>query len=283
MNYVSAMQFGLNKTGKTKYKNKLLCEIHKLMVDTEPDSHAGEFRKDYLLPGKTVVRTNMDPMYYPTAPEYITVVMRDLEEFVNRIDEMDAIIRAAMVHYQIETISPFTSGNDRIARILTYMILTDKEIFTRPLFCLSHYLYLNKIEYKDRIDVPRYRRDYEQWIKFFTKSIIFAVSNSLEILKNWFQLRENNLHRIEASGTSVKAIKSIYDAIERFPIFDVSTIAKEAGVSYNTGVAALKALIDLQIVKQTNCMKRNRDYAYEGFLNCFLGNDMLRLSERGGI
>ena len=64
--------------------------------------------------------------------------------------------------------------------------------------------------------------DYEQWIKFFIKAIIFAAGDSLERIKNWLCIREKNLKKIEGSGKTVKAIKTVYDVIERYPIIDVN-------------------------------------------------------------
>lgn len=227
--------------------------------------------------GRVMISTNRTPLYYPTAPEHFPVVLKDLETFICRIDGFDAIIKTALAHYQLETISPFISLNGRIARILTYLMLTDKKILTSPLICLSHYLCLSKVEYKDRIETLHIKCDYVQWIKFFVKSVIYAANDSIERIKNWLQVRESNLQKIEVCGKPIKAIKLFYKAIERFPIFDIGTVAQTAGVSYNTGVATIKILSDLGIVKQINQVARNRDYAYIGFLNCFFDEDMFSI------
>jgi len=275
INHTSAMRLGLDRVQKNKYSNRLLCEIHSIMTKDIENADRGTFRNKLMIPGKLVVSTNTTPTYYPTAPEHFPAALSDLERFIRRVDEFDAMLKTALSFYQFETIRPFVIGNGMIARMLTYLVLFDNKLITRPLACFSHFLSFNKMEYKDRMELLHRRRDYEQWAKFFIRSIIYAVNDSLAMIKSWLCLRKNNLAKIEASGTSVKAIKPLYDVIERFPVFDINTIARETGISYNTGAAAVKRMSELKIVRQTNKMTRNRDYAYVDFLNCFFSEDML--------
>lgn len=272
-NYVSAISHSLEKVKTTHYKNTLLLDIHKelnLRESTNPET----FRAEYTTIGKIKVITNGFPTYNPTAPAQLSDAMRDMEKFIRRDDDIDILIKVALAHYQFETIHPFMSGNGRVGRILPYLILADKKILTRPLLCLSHYLNLNKTEYFDRMDLLHRQCDYEQWVKFFIRAVLFAVDDSLQRIKEWLIVRESNLNKIQESGKTVKSIKSLYDCVERQPIFDIRTIVKQVGISYNTGASAIRTLTGLEIVQQINHMERNRDYACLGFLNCFIGKDM---------
>jgi ribosomal protein S25 len=112
--------------------------------------------------------------------------------------------------------------------------------------------------------------EYEQWIKFFIQSIIFAAADSLERIKKWLLIREMNLKKIKESGKTVKAIEKTLDIIELYPIIDVNTLAEKVGISYNTGAVALRLLSELGIVHQSNRLERNRDYANTEFLKCFV-------------
>ena len=275
LNHVSAMRLGLERMQKNKFSNNLLCEIHGMITKDKKNASSGTFRDNLTIPGKFVVSTNIAPAYYPTAPEHFPAALRNLEIFISRVDDFDVMLKTALNFYQFETISPFVTCNGMIARMLTYIVLFEKKLITRPLACFSHYLSFNKIEYKDRMEMLHRQQDYEQWVKFFIRSIIYAANDSLAMIKSWLCLRKNNLNKIEASGTSVKAIKPLYEVIERFPIFDINSIARETYISYNTAAVAVKILSDLKIVRQTNKMTRNRDYAYVDFLNCFLSEEML--------
>ena len=273
---ISAMKYGLEKITEAHYNNTLLCDIHKGIMKSNCGEDIGQYRTKQIFLGNYV--TNAEH-YNPTAPDDISAAMSDVEKFINKTDNFDVLIKAALAHYQFETIHPFVSGNGRIGRIFSYLILSDKKILTRCIICLSHYLNINKVEYIDRMkSLQNLNCDYEQWIKFFVKAVIFTADDSLNKIKNWLYIREKNTKKLEDSDITVKSIKKIYDIVEMHPIIDVNTLAEKAGISYNTGASALKLLNKLGIMKQSNNMERNRDYAYVEFLNCFIGEDILPLS-----
>ena len=262
----STMKYGLDKAAISQYKNSLLCEMHKELVSQDRDANCGCFRKKQIFLSRAVTNSEQ---YNPTAPNDIPAAMRDLEKFIQRNDNFDATIKAALAHYQIETIHPFMTGNGRIGRILTYLILSGMQILTRPILCLSQYLYYNRVDYIDRMERLRQIYDYEQWIKFFIKSVIFAASDSLERIKKWLAIRETNFNKVQGCGKRIKAIEKTFDIIELYPIIDVNLLSEKAAISYNTAATTLKLLCDLQIVKKSNHLERNRDYANIDFLNCF--------------
>lgn len=273
--YISAITKGLEQVRSVQYKNELLCEVHKELDFKDDCSIKGEFRKDYASIEKIMVITNVTPMYNPTSPTQIANCMKDLEKFVNRDDEIDILIKVALAHYQFETIHPFSAGNGFVGRILPYLILADKKILTRPLVCLSHFLRLNKVEYIDRMEALRHKCDYEQWIKFYIKAIIFAADDSLKKIKKWLQIRAKNQTAIDRSAKSIKAIQSFYVSIEQYFIFDIKTISEQVGVSYNTGMTATKQLAELGIVRQINKVERYRNFACVDFIDCFTDKDWL--------
>jgi Fic family protein len=269
--YVSVMKYGLDKTCASTYRNTLLCQMHGKLIHPSGDSFSGQFRKEQIFLGnKTFIADTKQ--YNPAAPSDISSTMRALEKFIQRDDDLDVTIKMALAHYQFETIHPFMTGNGRIGRILSYLILLNMKVLTRPIFCLSQYLLLNKVEYIDRMEHLRKVQDYGQWIKFFIKSIIYAASDSLERINNWLQVREVNLERIEAYGKTVKSLTAAFNAIELHPIIDVNTLAEKTGVSYNTGAAMIKTLMDWDIVSVSSGMERYREYANADFLNCFIND-----------
>jgi len=267
--YVSVMNYGLNKMNTSQYISKLLCEMHKRLIHQNTDKYSGHFRKEQVFLGKAL--TNME-QYLPTAPIHIHAAMRDLENFIQSKDNFDAVIKMALAHYQFETIHPFMTGNGRIGRILSYLILSNMKIITRPILCLSQYLQLSKLEYIDRMERLRQICEYEQWVKFFIKSITYAAADSLERIKKWLAVRELNLKKIKDCGKTVKAIEKTFDILELYPIIDVNTLAEKTTISYNTAAATLKLFSEMGIVHQSNSLERNRDYANSDFIQCFLSD-----------
>jgi Fic family protein len=53
----------------------------------------------------------------------------------------------------------------------------------KPLLNLSYYFKLHHQEYYDRLNFVREKGDYEQWIAFFLKGIIWTANSALENIK----------------------------------------------------------------------------------------------------
>ena len=123
--YASAMILGLEKLKTAQYNNALLCEIHKALMNAHNEEGYGQFRTEEVFIGKVMVMSNAAPTYNPTSPNHLPRALRDLEKFICRNDDIDPLINAALAHYQFETIHPFLSGNGRVGRILSYLILAD--------------------------------------------------------------------------------------------------------------------------------------------------------------
>lgn len=66
--------------------------------------------------------------------------MSDLEKYINADDDLDVLIRAALIHYQFETIHPFLDGNGRVGRLLITLFLMEKRVLSTPALYISYFL-----------------------------------------------------------------------------------------------------------------------------------------------
>ena len=72
--------------------------------------------------------------------------MANLEKYINDdLDDLDPLIRLAVIHYQFETIHPFYDGNGRTGRIMNVLYLTHKKLLDLPILYLSAYIIKNKV------------------------------------------------------------------------------------------------------------------------------------------
>ena len=93
-------------------------------------------------------------IFVPPPPENVESLMKDLLEFANR-DDVPALVQAAIVHAQFETIHPFVDGNGRIGRALVNAILRRRKITSRVVVPIASFLVANREAYFNDLNAYR--------------------------------------------------------------------------------------------------------------------------------
>ena len=96
---------------------------------------------------------------------------RLLENYIHYEEQTDAIIMAALIHYQFEMIHPFIDGNGRIGRLLTLLFLMDQGVILQPVLSLSKNLMSSSFKYFTSIASVEVYGAYEKWVKYFLQQL----------------------------------------------------------------------------------------------------------------
>jgi len=267
INYVKATQYALKRLERLPLCCRLIREIHEVLMENVrgQDKIPGEFRhsQSWIGPANCSLK---DARYIPPNVEDMQTAMFDLEKYINEDVDYDPLIRAALIHYQFETIHPFLDGNGRIGRLLIFLYLMEQRLIEKPVIYVSYFLKKNQIEYYDRISEVRRTGNFEQWIRFFLEAVSKAASDSLEAIRQLSVLHDTNVEKLPKTTRSKDNLRAVFDYIEQYPIIDIKRTAKELEVSYNTVAAAVRKLVELGILQETTNAARNRVFAYEEYL-----------------
>lgn len=267
INYVKATQYALKRLERLPLYCRLIREIHEVLMENVrgQDKTPGEFRhsQNWIGPANCSLK---DARYIPPNVEDMQTAMSDLEKYINENVDYDPLIRAALIHYQFETIHPFLDGNGRIGRLLILLYLMEQRLIEKPVIYISYFLKKNQIEYYDRISEVRRTGNFEQWIRFFLEAVSKAASDSLEAIRQLSVLHDTNVEKLPKTTRSKDNLRAVFDYIEQYPIIDIKRTAKELEVSYNTVAAAVRKLVELGILQETTNAARNRVFAYEEYL-----------------
>ena len=267
INYVKATQYALKRLERLPLCCRLIREIHEVLMENVrgQDKTPGEFRhsQNWIGPANCSLK---DARYIPPNVEDMQTAMSDLEKYINENVDYDPLIRAALIHYQFETIHPFLDGNGRIGRLLILLYLMEQRLIEKPVIYISYFLKKNQIEYYDRISEVRRTGNFEQWIRFFLEEVSKSASDSLEAIRQLSVLHDTNVEKLPKTTRSKDNLRAVFDYIEQYPIIDIKRTAKELEVSYNTVAAAVRKLVELGILQETTNAARNRVFAYEEYL-----------------
>lgn len=160
VNYVKATQFALGRLREMPLCGRLLREVHEVLMGgvRGQEKNPGEFRRsqNWIGPGGGSLR---DARYVPPNVEDMAEAISDLERFINEPSPLDPLVRAALIHYQFETIHPFLDGNGRVGRLLILLYLMECGLVSKPAIYISYFLKRNQVEYYDRMMEVRKRGD----------------------------------------------------------------------------------------------------------------------------
>jgi Fic family protein len=120
----------------------------------------------------------------PQSETEIRDLLKNLEEYMNNMeDEIDPLIKMALIHYQFESIHPFYDGNGRTGRILNVLYLILNNLLDSPILYLSNYINKNKSDYYKLFTEFRENNNYEDWIIYILKGIEETSKNTIELIK----------------------------------------------------------------------------------------------------
>ncbi|MDW7674626.1 MAG: Fic family protein [Bacillota bacterium] len=268
INYIKASQYAKERLNTLPISNRLFKEIHEiLMQDVRGgEKNPGEFRRsqNWIGPQGSNLK---NARYIPPNVEDMIEGMSDLEKFINEEDAMDPLIKSGLAHYQFETIHPFLDGNGRIGRLLITLFLIEKNILSRETLYISYFFKRNRIEYYDRLMEVRLKGNFEQWVKFFLLAVYESAEDAINTINELAKLHDKNYQIIEKlQKRGSETVKKVFKYLESNPIIDIQKTSAALGISYNAVATAVKKLIDLGILRQTENVRRNRVFAYEEYL-----------------
>lgn len=268
VNYIKATEFAITRLQTLPLCNHLIKETHAVLMKgvRGQEKNPGEFRYSQNWIGGQG-STLKNARYIPPSPDDMQNAMSDLEKYINTDDDLDALIQAALIHYQFETIHPFLDGNGRVGRLLITLFLMDKGILTTPALYISYFLKKNRVEYYDRMTEVRTKGNYEQWIIFFLQAIMESAGDATSTIDELITLHDTNTSVISKLGRASKNTMLVFDYLESNPIIDIGKTAEALSITFNTASSAVRRLVDAGILVQTGGGGRNRTFAYEAYLD----------------
>ena len=269
INSVRAINFAIQRMEELPLCNRLIRETHAVLMDSVRggEKTPGEFRvsQNWIGGAGSTLKT---ARYIPPNPQDMTDCLSALERFMNDDDGMDPLIKAALLHYQFETIHPFLDGNGRIGRLLITLFLMKENVLSSPVLYLSCFLKLNRIEYYDRMSEVRKAGNYEQWIKFFLRGVAETAEDATETIDRLNALHQKDEAKlVDVPTRSRQNIMKLFAYIERNPIIETVKTAAALGLSRNGTANYIATLCDKNILKYSAKSGKALVFAYAEYLN----------------
>lgn len=244
-NYIAALKKGFELiSDKQLLTNKIILAIQEALEDNK----AG-FRK---LPGTELKNAKTGEVVYtpPQKNEDILNLMSNLERYINDSDfqDIDSLIKMAVIHFQFESIHPFYDGNGRTGRIINILYLILEDLQSLPILYLSNYIINNKSDYYRLIQEVRDHNQWEEWILFMIKGVETTAKETTDLILRMKELMHEFKNRLRDNYKFYS--QDLLNNLFKHPYTKIEFIVEDLGVSRLTASNYLNKLSEDGILKK---------------------------------
>lgn len=272
-NYIQAINFAIGELRTLPLSNRLLQNTHAVLLQGVRGRHKqpGEFRISQNWIGVSLKHAAFIPPHHEHVPE----LMSDLEKFMHN-DQIHVphVIKAALIHYQFETIHPFLDGNGRLGRLLIVLYLVDFGILHKPALYLSDFFERHKGEYYDQLMAVRTTNKLEAWLQFFMLGLRETAQHSIQVFKDILKLKEQIESEVlvtfnpKRRSNAHTLIRYLYGS----PVVTIKAVKQLLQTQTNTAAALIRDLVTLGILRELTGLKKNRLFIFEPYVRLFRRN-----------
>jgi len=194
--YLEASRLAFELARTLPISQRLILQVHETLLRgvRGEERSPGQLRHSPVWVGQSGA-TPDNATYVPPLPHHLADLLTDWEQFVNEDGRsMPALLHAALMHYQFETIHPFLDGNGRIGRLLINLLLMERGRVSQPLLYLSSYFETHRRDYYDRLQGVRERADIDSWLRFFFEAVRAQATDAVNRSRRLVEIRERYRH-----------------------------------------------------------------------------------------
>jgi Fic family protein len=260
MNYVAAAERGFELIRELPICVRMLDELQLILVrGTRGEmSDAGGLRQTQVFIGERELGIEHSRFVPVPEGQLLQDGVSEWEKWINREDDqIPLLVKAAVGHYQFETLHPFSDGNGRLGRLVVVLQLMEADTLAYPVLNLSPWLKVRKDEYKSMLRDVSLTGDFDPWVRFFATAVQAQASDMVQRIEELLAVREGLLRTVKEHRRHGFVVDIIEDLIGHLSLTP-STTAERHGVTYNTANDAFSKLESMGILREITGAKYGR-------------------------
>ena len=236
-NYRTALWHGYKLIKEKEFLSiNMIVEIQELI-----ETNRAGIRKT---PGTVLKNDATGEIVYtpPSGEQEILMLLSNLEKYINEdYDNIDPLVKLAVIHYQFEAIHPFYDGNGRTGRIINVLYLVLKELLDSPILYLSKFIIRNKTSYYNLIKEVTVKGQWKNWILYILQGIEETSEETLSLIKKISDLLEDTAKEMKEKVPKIYS-KELIDLLFYEFYTKISYIEEGLDVSRKTASNYLSTL-----------------------------------------
>lgn len=280
-NYVDAMNRAVESLKELPLSLRLLRDTHAILLSGARGENKtpGEFRRSQNWIGGT---SPADAAFVPPHQDDMPDLLSDMESFWHSdAIKVPHLIRAAITHYQFETIHPFQDGNGRIGRLLIPLYLISNGLLNKPSLYLSAHLERNRDSYYDSLTRVRSSNDIGHWCRFFLQAMVDTARNGKATFEKILALRRELDQSVFSLGRRAEKAQQLIRYLYGNPAVTIPQVEEILQINRNPARALVAGLEEINVLEEITGYKRNRIFMFRRYMNIFRDHQVERyISEK---
>jgi Fic family protein len=242
--YARALKIGTAKIKKQgMITNNILLAIVKMVKANDAGLRTTE--------GTKLKNGSGDVIYTPPQnPREIIELMSNLEKYINNneLDDLDPLVKMAIIHHQFESIHPFYDGNGRVGRILNILYLILNDLLDIPVLYMSGYIIKTKSDYYRLFQEVRDDDKWEDWVLYMLDAVEQTSKRTIETVKDIRDLMLKQKTIIRSNAEKIYS-QELLNIIFSHPYTKIDFLVDSLSISRNTASRHLNKLVDLGVLR----------------------------------
>lgn len=176
-----------------------------------------------------------------------------------------SVMKAAVAHYQFETLHPFNDGNGRLGRLIAIAQLVMAGDLRQPVLNLSPWLQERREEYQDHLLAVSCTGDFSPWVVFFSRAVQHQALGQVSRIQRLQDWKAEAVATVNAAGLR-GVIQQITEDLIGYPFTTPTFAAQLYGRTYQACNEAIKRLVGLGILEERTKRRYGRIFAAPALL-----------------
>lgn len=262
LNYVRAAGRGLELIKQKPICVAVIAELQGMLVrGTRGDlADAGGLRRGQVYIGERARGITSARFVPPPAGDHLADGMSEWEKWINADNDVPLLVKAALGHYQFETLHPFSDGNGRLGRLIIVLQLVADGALRYPILNLSPFFEPRKDTYKDLLLETSASGDFEPWVSFFAEAVTVQATDAKTRIERLLEIRSEMLQDLKRDRARGVVLEIVEDLIG-YPVITVPQAAALHRVTFPPANNAIDRLVRLGHLQEMTGRSYGRVFA----------------------
>ncbi|MCF6256897.1 MAG: Fic family protein [Gammaproteobacteria bacterium] len=252
-NYAAALRQGFDAVRS----NGIIHLANILSIQQTIEKNNAGLRK---LPGTTLKNAATDEIIYtpPQDAKAVERLMHNLVDYMNihDTDDLDPLVKMAIIHHQFESIHPFYDGNGRTGRIINILYLVAQNLLDLPILYLSRYFIQDKAEYYRQLQAVRNNGKWEPWILYMLEGIHQTSQQTIALILAIKQLLADYKQGIRQQLPKIYR-QELLNNLFHHPYTKIDFVMEDLNISRITATKYLEQLVSKGFLQKEKLGRSN--------------------------